>query len=115
MEAPTVIKDQALAAAEAVLVSGLIHRPESRSAVWAQVDTIDLHPPYRQIAEAVHGLHMRDAEVSILSVLDEMDAAGPCPGLVELRRSRRSQGTSVTPVTRLGSSLVVCGSGVSQR
>lgn len=76
MEAPTVIEDQALAAAEAVLISGLIHRPESRSAVWAQVDTIDLHPPYRQIAEAVHGLHMRDAEVSILSVLDEMGRRG---------------------------------------
>lgn len=68
--------DPALAKAEATLVGCLLNQPDFRERAWETIRAEDLNTPHRQIAEAIHGLHLRSVEVSVLSVIDEMTKRG---------------------------------------
>lgn len=68
--------DPALTKAESTVVGCFINQPAFRDAAWEAVRVEDLNPPHRQIAEAAQGLHLRGAEVSGLSVVDEMTQRG---------------------------------------
>lgn len=68
--------DAVLRGAELTLTGCLITKPDCREDVWQAIRVEDLTPPHRQVAEAVQGLHLRSADVSMLSVIDEMTKRG---------------------------------------
>lgn len=68
--------DHALDQAQATAIGGILHRPTEAATVFTRVRVEDFDPPYRQIAEAIHGLRLEQKQVGPLPVIDEMTRRG---------------------------------------
>lgn len=68
--------DGALEQAQAVALANVILHPEKAASVFSQVRIEDFDGQYRAVAEALHGLRLAKADISQLSVVDEMTRRG---------------------------------------
>lgn len=68
--------DTALDFAQATAIGVVIEHPEQAGTVFAAVRIEDFDGQYRAVAEAIHGLRLAKAEISPLSVIDEMTRRG---------------------------------------
>ena len=66
----------ALEQAQATILGGIITKPSEAATVFATIRIEDFDAQYRLIAEAIHGLRLARADISSLSVIDEMTRRG---------------------------------------
>lgn len=59
-----------------VAIGSVIREPELAGKVFARVSTEDFDPPFRDVAEAIHGLRVAQRTIDGLAVVDEMTKRG---------------------------------------
>ena len=81
--------NEALDAAQATLLGGIIEDNTRAGDVFARIRIDDLDGPYRLVAEAIHGLRLAKKPYDVLAISDEMTQRGTigrAGGLPELHR-----------------------------
>ena len=68
--------DDNLRHAYAVAIGSVLREPSLAGRVFARVNTEDIDPPFRDIAEAIHSLRVAQKTIDPLAVVDEMSRRG---------------------------------------
>lgn len=79
----------ALDQAQATILAGIITKPSEAANVFATIRIEDFDPPYRFLAEAIHGLRLARTNIDTLAVIDEMTrrgTLGKAGGAAEIHR-----------------------------
>ena len=70
------MEDQAFRHAQSVAIGSVMRSPELAPHIFARVSTEDFDPPFRDMAEAIHGLRLGKKPIDALAVVDEMTRRG---------------------------------------
>lgn len=62
--------------AQGVVLGAIMRDPTLAAGIFARVSTEDFDPPYREVAEAIHGLRLEKATIDGVSVVDAMTRRG---------------------------------------
>lgn len=68
--------DPVLDNAMATVLGGVMNKPEHAATVFVTIRIEDFDAQYRLVAEAIHGLRLAKADISALSIIDEMNRRG---------------------------------------